>query len=375
MPIDTAIQDVVLFGADSSGQRDSTQAIQRAVDMLDGLGGGSIRLPAGQFRITAPIDLRGKRAIHFQGVSGGAGSQHGTRIYVETPGVNAFELELTVGCHFRDIHVLRPDSIRDQPGDAFHAIDRTTDCRWDDCTTTFFDHGVFLQDSWQNYVRGCLLHFCRVGAKVDTTPGGGQSNDTKFEGCLIGQCSQYEMEINANTVYVVGCDFESAVSDLGIFGKFGVDCVIANCSYIHGAVLGLERLRFVGNGVLNSPSHGILLSRAHNAILSQNHIIRSAGHGIKFFDSRDVSIDGNQIVETGFGSGAFFSAVAIQDTSHRANVRNNVVRRKGVGTLKGVQILVGCEGNVVWGNDFRDGYTNTAIDDQGTNSVLNNNLF
>ena len=36
----------------------------------------------------------------------------------------------------------------------------------------------------------------------------------------------------------------------------------------------------------------------------------------------------------------------------RANVRNNVVRRKGVGTLKGVQILVGCDGNVVWGNDL-----------------------
>ena len=85
MPIDTAIQDVSLFGADSTGQRDSTTAIQRAVDTLHGLGGGSIRLPAGKFRITAPIDLRFKYAIQFQGVSGGAGSEHGTRIVMETP--------------------------------------------------------------------------------------------------------------------------------------------------------------------------------------------------------------------------------------------------------------------------------------------------
>lgn len=374
MPIDTAIQDVVLFGADSSGRRDSTQAIQRAVDTLDGLGGGSIRMPAGQFRITASIDLRGKRAIHFQGVSGGAGSQNGTRLFVDGPGVHAFEMDATKGCGFKNLLVIRDPAIQTQPGDGFHGLNQTSDCRWDDCHVTYFDHGVFLQDSWQNYIRGCLLGYCNVGAKVDLSAGG-QSNDTKFEGCLLGQCVKHELEINANTVYVVGCDFESAVSEVGVYGQFGRDCVIANCSYIHGAVLGLERLRFVGNGVANSPTHGLLLSRAHNAIVSQNVIWRSAGHGVKFFDSNDVVVDGNQILETGYGSGPFFSAVAIQDTSHRANVRNNVVRRARVGTLKGVQILVGCDGTVVWGNDLRDGYTGTPIDDQGTNSVLNANLF
>ncbi len=237
-------------GADPEGTRDSSEAFQHAVDALSARGGGTIRVPAGKFLINHPIDLRRRRGIRFVGASSGAGGDDGSRLYVTQSGVNVFEMEQSKGILFQNLHLLRDAAIRSAPGDGFHALDQTSDCRFIDCTVTFFYHGAFLQDSWQNYFRGCLLHFCEIGAKVDTS--GGLSNDTKFQQCLIAQCNVHELEINANTVYVVGCDFESATSEWGIFGRFGSDCVIANCSFIRGIMLGLERARVIGNGLVGA---------------------------------------------------------------------------------------------------------------------------
>ena len=329
-------------------------------------------MPAGRFRIGRPIDLTNRRAIQFQGVSGGGGSEHGTRVAVEKPNMNAFEMDLSKGIIFRDLHLIRPQEIRSDPGDGFHALNQTSDCRFIDCTVTFFHHGAFLQNSFQNYFRGCLLEFCEIGAKVDVD--GGQSNDTKFQECLFGQCNVYELEINANTVYAVGCDFESSRSEWGIFGRFGQDCVIANCSFIRGIMLGLERARVIGSGLVGSKTHGIVVSRAHNAVISNNVIRNSGGHGIKFFEANDVLIEGNQILASGFDSGPFFSGIVVQDSSNRANIRQNIVRRQGVSTLHAVTTQAGVSGTAIVSNDFRDGFTASAINDSGAGTIAVDNL-
>ncbi len=366
--------DIPLAGADPTGEKDSSTAFQRTVDRAAELGGGTILIPAGKFLIEQPIDLRFRKGIRFVGVSSGAGSEAGSRLYVARPGINLFELETSKGILFQNLLLFRDPAIRSEPGDGIHGIAQTSDCRFIDCTVNYFYHGAYLQDSWQNYFRGCLICYCEIGAKVDLSSGG-QSNDTKFEQCLIGQCNVYEIEINANTVYVVGCELESVTSQWGIFGRFGIDCVIANCSWVRGIYLGLEYARVTGNGIIDAPGPaGVLLVRANHAILSKNVIRRSNGHGIKFFESNDVLIDGNQILHSSAGS-SFFSGISVQDNSNRNNIRGNIIRRGASNTKHGVILFNGADGNVISSNDLRDGSLQAPISDGGTNTVISWNVI
>lgn len=367
--------DIPLAGADPKGETDSSAAFQRTVDKAAALGGGTILIPAGKYLLEQPIDLRFRRGIRFVGVSSGAGSEAGSQLYVARPGMNLFEMEQSKGILFQNLLLRRDPAIRSEPGDGVHGIGQTSDCRFIDCTVNYFYHGAFLQNSWQNYFRGCLICYCEIGAKVDIA-GTGQSNDTKFQQCLIGQCNLYEIEINANTVYVIGCELESATSQWGIFGRFGRDCVIANCSFIRGIYLGLEYARVTGNAIVDAPDQaGILLVRANHAILANNVIRRSAKHGIKFFESNDVLIEGNQILESSAQYPSTFSGISVQDNSNRNNIRGNIIRRGSSNTKHGVILFNGADGNVIDSNDLRNGSTQAPISDGGTNTVISGNLI
>ena len=58
---DVVVADVIAtaarFGADPSGEQDSTAAIQSALDECAAAGGGTVWLPAGQYRVTSGIKI------------------------------------------------------------------------------------------------------------------------------------------------------------------------------------------------------------------------------------------------------------------------------------------------------------------------------
>lgn len=56
------------FGADPTGKRDSTQAIQNAVNAAAAAGGGSVHIPAGKYIVSAPfIELKGMVQVYGDG--------------------------------------------------------------------------------------------------------------------------------------------------------------------------------------------------------------------------------------------------------------------------------------------------------------------
>ncbi|WP_410792125.1 discoidin domain-containing protein [Kribbella sp. C-35] len=65
--------DATQFGADRSGRRDSTQAIQQAIYACQDAGGGTVWLPAGQYRVTDTIEVHA-----FCSVRGDHGQKLGT---------------------------------------------------------------------------------------------------------------------------------------------------------------------------------------------------------------------------------------------------------------------------------------------------------
>lgn len=60
--------NVLDFGADPTGARDSRDAIQNAIDSVEKLGGGSVEIPGGIYRITYPfIDLKHRVEVFGHG--------------------------------------------------------------------------------------------------------------------------------------------------------------------------------------------------------------------------------------------------------------------------------------------------------------------
>lgn len=76
-----------LFGADHTGVKDSTAAIQAAIDRANSEGGGTVEIPAGDFRISPPF-LEIKGYVHITGAGVGA-----TRLIIDQSKVTADQEE------------------------------------------------------------------------------------------------------------------------------------------------------------------------------------------------------------------------------------------------------------------------------------------
>lgn len=75
------------FGADHTGKADSTVAIQKAVDKAHAAGGGTVIIPAGEYRISPPfITLYGYISIRGEGVGS-------TRLFIDTSKVDSSTVE------------------------------------------------------------------------------------------------------------------------------------------------------------------------------------------------------------------------------------------------------------------------------------------
>lgn len=75
------------FGADPTGMKDCTAAIQAAVDKAHAEGGGTVIIPAGEFRVNAKgINLYGYISIRGEGIGS-------TRIFLDASTVNEFTEE------------------------------------------------------------------------------------------------------------------------------------------------------------------------------------------------------------------------------------------------------------------------------------------
>ncbi len=90
---DVVVADVIAtaarFGADPSGEQDSTAAIQSALDECAAAGGGTVWLPAGQYRVTSGIKIPAFVTLRGDWQDPDEGSEYGTVILAEVESIDA----------------------------------------------------------------------------------------------------------------------------------------------------------------------------------------------------------------------------------------------------------------------------------------------
>ena len=84
---DVVIADVVAtnsaYGADSTGAKDSTQAIQKALNDCRATGGGTVWLPAGKYKITSSITIPSFVTLRGDWQDPDAGNEYGTIVLAQ----------------------------------------------------------------------------------------------------------------------------------------------------------------------------------------------------------------------------------------------------------------------------------------------------
>jgi hypothetical protein len=365
--------NVQMYGATGDGTHNDAPALQAALNYLNSQGGGTLLLPRGTYLINSTINMTNMRAVQLVGTGGQNGSaSSGTQIKIGVDNTHAFTLSGTKGCVFRDLQVTRSSSFTGT-GDGWHGSAQTSDCRWLDCLVTNCDVGVYLDNAWQNYFRGCVFTGCKKGALI--TVAGGSNNDTKFIGCSFFSSKTYGLHINANTVYVDHCDFESSTSDtstLDIFGQYGQNCVISgNTSMYKGMDLSMIRPRIIGNSlVAGTMQRGIMCRNSIFApVIIGNTVEGSIQPGIYLRSCAQAIVDGNLVRNSVASTG-----ITLENSSDCVVSNNVCYDDQGTPTQTyGIASTGTSDNNVISGNDCRNNATG-GFSLVGTNAQITANL-
>jgi Pectate lyase superfamily protein len=258
------IRNVVDFGADPTGSKDSRAAIQAAVDAVAGANRGIIYFPLGFYNISSPITFNysGNLSICFRGHSGGstvAGNFNGYLFnrQLGTPNNTAIvsfeKLNLQNGNPSSGAGAVRIGSTR-------QAVFRDMQMVGFTCLTT--------EDSPGNSSQNIFLENCKLQTATNTTGttglvigGGGAMVGCDFVGSDFGvkaygnglQMAGNRIE-NCNTAYQLG--YDSAGNNVGMSGFALVS------SSIEGNITGIDLIGtctggYIGQvGILGHPGSG-----------------------------------------------------------------------------------------------------------------------
>lgn len=147
------------YGAKGDGVADDTHAIQEAIDAAAGAGGGTVFIPAGEYRITGPIIPRSKVAIVGAGMS-----------------------DTFIKAYGEDFAAFRADGSTQSPLEDITIADMTIDC------AGIVDQGTFKFASKCIFIRWVKrLYILRVHAKdaPATAIGPDYLVDSLIHGCIV----------------------------------------------------------------------------------------------------------------------------------------------------------------------------------------------
>lgn len=324
-----AFLDVRTAGAAGDGVADDTAEIQAALDTLDAAGGGTLFFPAGQYNISAQVNVPSN--VILMGVG------YASRIHMTVADTQMFQVAGEVGVGFRDLRLTGQGGFTTPGSGAIRlglgsANNGATDC----------------------WVEGCWL----VGVSNSGITIGSQSLRCRVVNTHVESAGEEGVYLLGQQCSVVGCTILSP-------GNAGIKVSAA----VHFSV--------VGNVIRTPVQQGILLTGTPGAqygVVTGNSIYGAGLDGIRLADSAaDVAIVGNSVVASSQATDATQSNILISGASvARIFLQGNVCRVGGEtnGPAYGLRLTTGTD-CIVGDNDLRSGgktgqYTDGATNTQGT---------
>lgn len=165
---DIVFADIVLteapYNADSTGERDCTEVLQRAIDRCAANGGGTVFLPKGKYRITSQIYIRNFVAVRGDYNAGAVNGDFGTVIIADVPSaddVNPALFRVGGSAGAKGLTIWYPDQSADDVKPypfTFYADGRGSDYMLSsiiDCTLLNSYRGIGACAEWQNGISEC----------------------------------------------------------------------------------------------------------------------------------------------------------------------------------------------------------------------------
>lgn len=155
----------------------------------------------------------------------------------------------------------------------------------------------------------------------------------------------------------------------------GEGSVVSNCIFEHwGHGIAMTWNTEVTNCSFYSCTHavwslsGVSLHGGHGINLSNLKIRDSAHHAMLIEDTQEVHIRDCIITGTGTAAVDTYSHIKLTDETENVTVQGCVFRKRGAETLHCIEIDADCLDTWIGANDFRDGSTGAAVNDNGTDT-------
>lgn len=313
---------------------DSTAALQAACDAA---AGGSVHIPAGLYRVTAPIRVKAGTQVMGAGVCA-------TRISTEKP-IAIFHLQNVAGpmTIIRDVWAVGPIGGNWQGTGIW--LEGCNGVTVRDCWVSGLGTGIRVDGISDTWLRNIVFELNQSGIVVECkelSPPHVAGN-LRLTDCYGYQNYQHNISLaNCRGVLIEGCSATASCygilvkncADVSITGfmvnrdgtprrKFGMrleDCehVTAGHNIIQGqeeyglAAVRCKRMTLAANVIRStSAGPGMIVDQCRLASLSANNVSASAKDGIAITNSHDLSITGNVVDAHGQADGLERKAAGI----------------------------------------------------------------
>lgn len=370
VPSERPRYDATAFGTDDG----DAAAIQRAVDAAAADGGGTVLLPAGEYRLNEPVTLRS--GVRVRGVGTGATTVSASGAgFAAFEGFGSVEEPLTdVGIEHLAIDCSGLGGGGYDTGEKCVYLQYVRRCR----ISGVYAYGAPATGIGTDFMVESLVHGCiaerngrfwepgRIGANGIGIGAGRYAAET----VVVSDCHAVGNGNNGVMFEAQGPDDEDVHS--GLMSAIGCSACENRIGFRDSAD---RRVKFVGCSAAGNDEHGVVVSgkadtshAAREHRIAGCHLVDNAGHGIEVLDAADradIAIDdctvaGNGGCGVSIDAGTPVGGLSVADCAIHDNDGCGVLHRGGGRDLS----VTGCgiHDNGDRGDDVTDGIRFDAVD-------------
>jgi len=329
------VNRVITVGGERADIRGFTSsAIQKAIDALIPFNGGTVKLTAGIFDISAPVNLISNMTLT------GEGKETILRK------INGFKTEFIVDADYGELVLTVKDPSGFKPGMGVQIFDEEQNGGWAVTTANIIDvqgNTIYIDNYLVRDYRadhnGIISNACSIVSAVNakdvfisnlSIEGNKQTNDY-LNGCRGGGVYLHKVK-NAIVENVFVKDFDGD----GISWQITEDIIIRNCEVIGCTNSGLHpgtgspRSLIEGNDIHDNERDGLFICwRVRNGVVKNNKFYHNQRFGLcTGHKDTDMLFEENYIFENG-EDGVNFRGEREPNAPHRNIFRNNVIENNG----------------------------------------------